>query len=142
MTGRPAKPTNIHRLQGTFEKSRHTNRMDVDVKPLIYVPLPPNRLSSEGREMWMNLAPLLVSHGLLSEFDLPAFETLVETTGESRRLRAAQNGGEPVRTADISDCERRQLALLIQFGLTPAARAKIKIEKVKQDESPLAKFIS
>ena len=89
--------------------------------------VPPARLSEPERDIWREVAAALVP-GVLKVSDARAFESMV------RLIYKEQEG-----TIEIG--ERGQLIKLYSlFGMTPADRSKIQVEKKPQ--SSLTKFLT
>jgi P27 family predicted phage terminase small subunit len=152
MAGRPPKPTNLHIIQGTFEKSRHSKRKDVAFTRLNKAPPAPEHLSYAAAEEWRRLAPILVGNGIMSALDTFALERLCDTLVEIQELRAiiAKNGhtygnGDLLKAnpavAMLSDADRRLLSWLTQFGLTPSSRTKITPLPEAKPVNPIDRFL-
>ncbi len=111
MRGRKPKPTSLKILTGT--QPCRINRNEPKI-PSAASPEAPSWVGDYGREMWRDLAPILAKAGLLSEGDLAAFSLLCNEYDGVRR--------DPLN-AGSRDRYRR---LLVEFGLTPSARSRIK----------------
>lgn len=74
----------------------------------------PDWLGAFGKQLWSRYAPVLEKAGLLTAGDVPAFEQLCDEYDTIRR--------DPLNSA-ARDRYRR---LLIEFGLTPSSRSRIK----------------
>jgi phage terminase small subunit len=64
MAGRPAKPTQLKMLQGTYRPDRAT-RGEVCPEPARNI-APPAWLSDPAQDKWNEVAPILSSGGLLT----------------------------------------------------------------------------
>jgi len=82
--------------------------------PAAAVRKPPDWLGSYAKALWRRLSPVLTKAGLLSEGDVPALEMLCDEYDCWRR--------DPLAVG-ARDRYRR---LLVEFGLTPSSRSRIK----------------
>ena len=146
--GRKPKPTEIHRMNG-FPGKRKLNRHEP--KPRRCIPLPPAHLSDPVKKAWKKLSNKLDKMGGLTEADAWALEELAETYVEARdlRQRIAQEGrtvkittttGDERQVTNplihqLSDASKRFRALLVEFGLTPSARARVNVTEEQIDET-------
>ncbi len=105
---------------------------------------PPSHFTGRALEMWRELAAKLEGLGLFSELDYPALCHLCHAWHESEYLREELKKNGYTQTNDrgmitanpmtymASNADKKLLAMLKEFGLTPAARRKV--DKVpKQD---------
>lgn len=114
--GRTRKPTHLHVISGSAAK--HPDRMrDRQSEPLtsgvdLRESLPPHHLHDGLAAIWRDVAPL-VPKGVAAAADLLAFEALVRLifTMRSGNAKAAHLG--------------RLQAMLAEFGMTPATRARV-----------------
>lgn len=120
MRGRKPKPTALKILDG--DREDRINR-DEPVLPEADVDVPGCLTSDDAKEHWADLAPMLLAAGLLTEGDRPALALLCEAYAITR--------------VDPLDYKARDLyrRMLIEFGLTPSARSRIKatVEKPKDE---------
>lgn len=58
--GRPAKPVEIHRLQGTFRKDRHGNRREFTEAELPVIGEAPNHLTARQKAIWAELVSVSI----------------------------------------------------------------------------------
>lgn len=100
------------------------------------VPNPPASLSAAAKVEWKRLAPDLVKLGLLRRLDMGAFEARCELYATWRRCQAVtRKGGLSYEHKGLQrqrpevklaqDCLRQMRQYDSEFGLTPAARAKV-----------------
>jgi P27 family predicted phage terminase small subunit len=108
------------------------------------IPPPPEHMTADGRLAWDRLAPMLGQMGVLTTADAIALERLCGCYGEVRRLQTIleiEGGTYETKTvsgdfmirarperAMLGDADRRLRGYLIEFGLTPAARSKVRAE--------------
>lgn len=139
--GPPPKPEALRELDGYPDKRR--KRKEPTFEPVDGEIAPPSFLTAEAKEEWRRMLPILRASGLLTEGDLVplaaycalyarwrfAEEMLGEKTkakGDAYITRAG-NGYE--QASPWVNIASRSLELmkgyLIEFGLTPAARARM-----------------
>ena len=118
------------------------------IRPKPLAPEAPAGLGRFGGKLWKTLAPKLEPLGLLTEVDGPAFAALCMT------YEIAQRARKELAKAELADKDthnsrlRRHPAVqvqkealrdlkvwLVEFGLTPAARARLAISGVPGDDS-------
>jgi P27 family predicted phage terminase small subunit len=139
LSGRPPKSTQLKILQGTYRPSRDTKK--VQIQGLNTPPKPPKTfkktLHPKARSEWLRVAPALVGAGLLSNLDLVALECYC--LAYERMLCAeeilAQTGltftspkGFIMQRPEVSiaSMARKEVReFLVQFGMTPASRARV-----------------
>jgi P27 family predicted phage terminase small subunit len=149
MSGPPPKPTALRVVQGNPGR-RPFNRREPTPPP--GRPACPDWLPRTAKHAWRELCDLLDEMGLLSQADRRALELLVAAYAEWRQATAdvksegawyqttSTTGAVVYRahpaTAIASDAYRRIRSMLIEFGLTPAARSKVNAA----DEPPADPF--
>jgi P27 family predicted phage terminase small subunit len=103
------------------------------------IPAPPQHLSKLAKDTWRAYAPELVRSGLLRNLDSMSFEQFCET--RARWMRAMKfigkkKNGETYEKDGVirlrpeakiaSECAKQLRSYAQEFGLTPAARTKVK----------------
>ena len=152
--GRPRKPTHLKALAGTLQPSR-TNPHEPTAA--VYLPTPPAWLSERARAYWAEVGAVLLSMNLCTAADGPALQLLTEALAEWAEARqAVQARGLTYDTATVSggtmrrpnpevaiaaDAWRRALAMLAQFGLTPASRSKVSALGDEDGKDPFAQMM-
>lgn len=156
MAGRPRKPVNIKKFDGTFREDREPELAPVaDAVSSDMVLDPPSYLSREAKKHWIEYAPKLQKMGTLGTCDLGLFEMLCQSYGLYREMLAAlyhndnngrsrtmkkylqdrdhnsRNMGELTRLNEFFSQYR---ALANQFGIGPAARGKIELKNTSTSE--------
>lgn len=148
---RPKKPSHLKLVTGTERKSRVNS---AEPKPTKAPRLAPAGLPDAVARAWRLYVPRLDRMGVLSDSDVPAVLALCHAHAEREAARAAlaedfltptgaviakggvttyatmsSTGGMMLRTrpevALVADADRRVMAYLSQFGLTPASRSKV-----------------
>jgi phage terminase small subunit len=117
MVGKP-KPSALKVLQGTDRPDRAN---PAEPKPRRTAPTCPMWLEKEARREWRKLAPELVRIGLLTAVDGPAFAAFCQTFA---RYQQAELAGDLAKIRVYLPLLR---PLLTEFGLTPAARARLAV---------------
>ena len=145
MAGRPKKPTNLKLVEGNRGK-RPVNQQEPDPDYLDDL-APPAHLSPGAQEVWRLWAPQLRRARLLTVIDSPMLEKGCEAEAMYRRAtqRAAERPvyGKSVVDDDGQATERgdqinpwlivqsmafkQVTAVLREFGMSPAARARVAI---------------
>ena len=164
--GRKPKPTAIKILEGNPGK-RELNKFEP--QPSAMINKCPEWLPEEARELWDELAPDLISSGVMKQLDKPMFEALcaeyamyrrsmthVFTHGEMYRQPTGKldEKGNPIynlhankniATAHASLAQWHQIAA--EFGMTPSSRTAIianavSIEKKVGDIDPMEAILT
>lgn len=136
MPGRPAKPAELHVLQGTRSESKHLAASPFNPPRFAESPEPPDTLGEHASEVWNEYAPLLAGSGVLRATDLPVFEAYCVAVATFRLaakqvqkygpLIMGEKGAVKNPAATVmreQQAEIRQLSTLL--GMNPAARQKI-----------------
>ena len=149
MAGRRPLPTAAKVLKGTFRRDRANPR---EPQPPTGRMCEPDWLKGQGLWMWRQLAQLLGPKEMrvLSRADRHALMLLCDSYREYREARATvekegqildvENKYGSVKVVHpavkiASDAWRRVRLMLVEFGLTPSARAKVNTEdEVPKDE--------
>ena len=141
------KPTALKLISGNAGK-RKINK--AEPKPKREIPSCPAHLSDAGKVAWSHLSVMLDRIGVLTEADAYALEracacyaellelqTLVDRDGMT--YSTTSTAGETVikgnpAVAMLADADRRFKGYLVEFGLTPAARSKVKVDGSEQKD--------
>jgi len=144
MPGPPKVPTAIKRLRGTDRADR---RAANEAQPARGLPAAPDFLGAAAKKIWKRRGPGLAALGVLTEIDAHAFGRLCEAWARYEKMLALirqldaevndlgefakyPSGVIQIHAAAIArdraaeECYRLEQ----QFGLTPAARARINVE--------------
>ncbi len=151
MAGRPPKPTHLKLVDGNPGK-RPINKDEPKVEP--GRPPMPRWLPKDGKDEWKLITAALESMGVLTKVDASAIAAYCAAWAD---LRAAQRGINKsgvfykTRTGLIkrnpaagvkADALRVVKAYLVEFGLTPASRSKVKVKPANQDSDPFSDIFS
>ncbi|WP_084977908.1 phage terminase small subunit P27 family [Plesiomonas shigelloides] len=153
MAGRRPKPTHLKVVTGN-PGNRKLN--DQEPKPRREVPSPPEHLTDWGKMAWVKVSLLLDDMGVLTVADSLALERLCDIYADILQLRETiaiegrtyttktQMGDFLIKAnpavAMLADADRRFKSYLVEFGLTPAARTKVKVDGGEEKEDPLSQF--
>ena len=135
-TGRPAKPIGLLKKTGQFRKGRHDQRVD----PPPGVPEFPDYLDEGLRVWWDEIVESLAEWDVLCRSDRLAMVMLCEALGRYFEARDVYRKDGIVRTTPqgevqgigwkaVNDAWERVVKALREFGLTPSARASVRITK-------------
>tara|TARA_R100000808_G_scaffold502_2_gene2586 strand:- start:32583 stop:33074 length:492 start_codon:yes stop_codon:yes gene_type:complete len=146
--GRPRKPTSIVKLEGGRQVKKPKN----EPLPLVTYKRPPGNLNTKAKEKWEELGPKLYKLGLLTELDLDSFEALCITYAkwkeaeEKATVGVIQAPSGYVQINPMISVARgyftQYKALLIEFGMSPAARTKIEAMPASGEQIPLEELLS
>lgn len=146
MAGRRPKPTALKILQGNPGHRRLNPR---EPKPSPGIPVSLIALSTKSQATYAALAAQLEAMGVLTIADGSALELLadvlteyraardvVQTKGATYSCRTKNNGQMTRIRPEVRIAEsamKRALAMLTEFGLTPAARTKVTAAPTDED---------
>ncbi len=144
--GRPNKPTELHKLEGTYRADRH-GVTGVKADLLDSPPKPPKTLSKLGKMEWNTVVFWMWERGILAATDLTLIAIYcneVATYFECQQVIRKEgytieylnlNGDKKVmiRPEVARQKEAAKLAIQYagQFGYTPSARMKLNFGEVK-----------
>ena len=142
--GPKPKPTVLHRLEGTYQATRHGARTTVEVTPEgeLSERNPPEWMTESQKGHWRRIIAN-VPYGILRNLDMETFGNYIVTWDRFQRACEAQNrldegkiypfvrrgpNGSPVESAFIGIMNRSSLLLIryaAEMGFTPSARARL-----------------
>lgn len=144
MRGRKPVPTQLKILRGNPGcRPLPTN----EPKPRRVLPRPPKHLNERARRIWRSTAKELYVAGLLTTIDVHHLATYCSTYAE--QLEAEENvkkTGMVIKTLNGNFIQNPYLGIVhrcidilnkmrADFGMTPSARARIKVDPDKEDDS-------
>jgi len=139
MAGRKPKPQALRLLQGNPGKRPINTR---EPKPQRGMPGCPAHLDRIGKSLWRELSTELDRMEVLTLADRRALEQLCDTYALYRKARKELDDGLTYESTTedgatlrrrkpevpiVAECSKRMRALMTDFGLTPASRAKVSI---------------
>ena len=143
-SGRTGKTAEQHKIDGTYEHSRH------DIPEVIYIsPTMPEGMDSIAVDLWNELAPKLDRLGVFTETDNLNLQMLCEAYVNYRKADAiVKLDGECLTQVNGNIIEhpmgkarsrylKEVLDISRQFGMTPISRTGISHVKKKPEESKL-----
>lgn len=151
MRGRKPKPTLTRRLEGNPGKRPLNNR-----EPALPAEVPdcPDHLDAEARAEWFRTAAVLREMGLLTRADraaLAAYCTVysrwVHAEAQVKKFGAivkSPEKGFPMKSPYLTIADQALEAmrkLLVEFGLTPSSRSRIKVPEDADTRAELDLFL-
>ena len=136
-SGRHRKPIFQHQLEGTYRKDRHgpipsmmyIQDLEASIKPSRWLP-------PAAKRYFRELAPHLIRLGALDRLNLSLFEGLCVTLAhidEARETLKTEgeiiNGELHPLSKVYTQCLNQALRLFRVFGMTPAARQMLGLDK-------------
>jgi P27 family predicted phage terminase small subunit len=133
--GRKPKPTAQHKREGTFRHDRHANRASTPAG----VPSPPEALCDEAAVEWKRVVSLLAAAGLVAQLDRAALALYCQAWGDYWAAKAIVDDegwtavgstGNVIEHPAVKAMQRswaQCLQAAREFGMTPSARASIKM---------------
>lgn len=149
MPGPPRKPTSLKALEGFPGKQR---RSPAEPKPAAELPDPPDHLSDEAKALWQRVGPKFAAMGVMAQVDELAFAMLCESYAAwADLIRRARRGetivkvhGQSIPSPYLVRADReaeKVRRLLAEFGGSPAARARLTVEKPSTPADELQNFL-
>jgi P27 family predicted phage terminase small subunit len=151
--GRPRKPTQMKKLQGTFRKDRSLqNEMKVDLMKDFEIP---DDLPDLGKKEWKKITEQLRSAGVLTEVDRGALwalcnewakykeaEEIIRQEGSILLFGKNKYPMANPREGLSAKYFKQYREMAIQFGLTPSSRTRVSgVQKSEKPEDPMAEAI-
>ena len=124
-TGRPAKPVEEHRRNGTYRADRHGTEGALAVMPnMETIPrLDPKSTLEEILEIGVSW---------LGQTDAGAVAMLRETLEERAVVRERAMAGSSEARKELRDLDKQVISLLSALGFDPSARARLGVAEVKR----------
>jgi P27 family predicted phage terminase small subunit len=153
--GRRPLPTAVKKLRGNPGKRKLSKD---EPAPRVTDPVMPAGLSAVAQQEWKDILPILREMKVLTEADGKAlaaychnFSRWIQAEAEMERLGIMVEEpvlGGPIENREIvgykykrnpcnsisNDAQKLMKSFLIEFGLTPASRAKLRIEKPSEPD--------
>lgn len=153
MRGRKPKPSKIKNLQGG-KKTSHRDGNALEPVPVSLPPDCPAHLDDEARLEWMRMSKELEALGILTKIDKAIFASYCQSWSMwiSAAKQIQDNGivfkapsGYPLLSPYFSimnKAEDKMRRALIELGMSPSARSRLKVEKPKQTINPMDDFLN
>ena len=157
MAGRPRTPKSKKVLQGTFQACRNPKAEPEFSPPPESKQKPPKELNKWAKKYWNDQIDNLVDSGVMTEIDIPTFEMLCQCWGaykeaeydvyhdeegkkRNRRAYRVQRGYNRRMMPELAEMKENwehYTKLIIQFGMTPAAKNKIDLPEKITEVDPI-----
>lgn len=154
-TGRPRKPTEIKKLEGTYRKDRDISKNIPKFTRLISAGEAPDWFNAEQKSVFEFITGELIRINILETVDIDliiaycieraAYFKNSEIVNRVGTTKMTKNGYTTLRTESVAARFHlsNMMALAREFGFTPASRQKLLIkDKDKPDEDPAAKYLN
>lgn len=152
MRGRKPTPTALKVLRGNPGKRRLNQ--DEPTPELAIDAVPPDSLTKPGKIEWRRLAPILGRLGMLTETDTDALVGYCEAYANWRQAQQKIHqfgmvikAKDPKQLPVISPYVRiahnamnQMRAFLVEFGMTPSSRSRIKVTRRDQSTDKRKRF--
>lgn len=150
MPGPPRKPLALRKMEGN---RGHRARVR-EPQPEMGEPNPPSWIPREARAEWRRVVPALDRIGMLSKVDRAALTSYCLAWSRMRNAQAdiderglfvtSIRGAECANPAVAVQKEAAQqvMRFAAEFGLTPAARARLATPEAPKTENPLMQLIA
>lgn len=153
-------PTQMKLAKGNPGKRKEEIDLTTEAQPIYGLPEKPSHISEEGIEQWDRLGPILEANKLITIADGETFATLCENLArrsaaeiqmQKEEMIITNAAGTPIINPLLNLISKLNDTLykyFLQFGMTPAARAKIRFapgtfpegDQGGKKESDLEKF--
>ncbi len=165
-TGRPRKPTALHKLNGNPSNLKDLGKYEPKPAPVVELPAPPSWMNTEGKKVWKRLAPQLERLGLLTVADIESFTAACQSFGlwvECERYfrkkdpKTGQRVGRTYeytnRAGETNTIVRPEMKIaqnaltqwrgfVSEFGVSPAARTHIEVKGLENNNDPMEDLLS
>jgi len=155
MKGRKPTPTSLKILA---DNPGHRPINKNEPSGVVSIPEPPAHLSDTEKEVWNRFGETLKNAGILTNLDAMAFEVLVRAyvaatdaarkvaefgpvwveKGEGKIPKFAYSPYWAVQNRE----EKKLVALLAEFGLTPSSRTRVKVEDSIKSNNGKSRFFN
>lgn len=108
---------------------------------------PPEYLDEVAQKEWLRMLPILEKNGVLTELDYTAFETycrnysILREASEDLKINGLLTEGPneiPYQNPNlkiVTEYSKLVRSFLQEFGMTPASRTRVRVEKEKKKAS-------
>lgn len=139
---RPCKSTQVLKLQGTYRKDRHSDRVDVQFSA--GEPEKPADLDTDASWLWDTVVGNMPERGK-SRIDAPLLLGMARWWSQWRRFDAELRDGvgDPYKVMVMAAAAWKQFeGCASRFGMSPAARASLKLPADEPAKGKLAEFLA
>jgi P27 family predicted phage terminase small subunit len=150
MMGRPPLPTHIKLVKGTARPHRLNSD---EPKPPLVVPEPPSHLDEREKAKFTSTAEMLVRRGVMTALDAGALARYAvawcrwvdaEAEVKKRGLVVKTNADFVIQNpflAVANRCMNQMAQIESEFGLTPSARTRIRMEEQTDTIDPFEEYL-
>jgi len=149
MAGSRPLPTALKQLKGTHQSCRDADNSPAANVPS-YIPSPPEYLNYRAAELFRQLAVSMIDMKILNVEDVPMLSLLASRLEEVEGHTATIESEGYVYLSDKglwksrpevgmrNEAMRHAQSLLIEFGLSPAARSRVSAQLGNKPDNPFA----
>lgn len=149
MAGSRPLPTALKQLKGTHQSCRDADNSPAANVPH-YIPSPPEYLNYRAAEVFRQLAVSMIDMKILNVEDVPMLSLLASRLAEVEEHTATIESEGYVYLSDKglwkgrpevgmrNEAMRHAQSLLIEFGLSPAARSRVSAQLGNKPDNPFA----
>lgn len=159
MAGRRPKPTALKKAEGN-PGGRKLNENEVESEPLSEDSPPPEHMSEQAKLAWCSIVENYAHTNVIQKTDELALEQLCETYADVRTLQeeiaitgmnifstnrsGVQNIKRNPAVGTLAAARKDLRMWLVEFGLTPSARAKLHSENNNNngEDDPFGDFLN
>uniref|UniRef100_A0A6M3K3R3 Putative terminase n=1 Tax=viral metagenome TaxID=1070528 RepID=A0A6M3K3R3_9ZZZZ len=150
-TGPKPQPTALKKLRGNPGR-RPLPKNEPATGKYARVPPPPRYLDRYGKNEWRRVAGQLLKAGLLTKVDRSAlsaycacYSTWLNAQDQIKKhgVLVKAPSGFPMQSPYLAISNKaleQMLKFLVEFGMTPSSRARVKADKPEEKKDPLAEF--
>jgi len=125
-----SKPTEVHKIDGTFRKDRHSDDIKAPMMP--EMPPPPEDMGDRAAVYWRKKCIDLQQMGMLYRSDLEMLSSycnlLADIDDARRMIRRSVSAGQRQKWLRYhNEALKFALPMTKEFGFTPLSRTKIKL---------------
>ena len=134
LRGAPKKNLGLKLISGTDRPVRRPAKPDIVIQAIDYIPEPPDWMADpHALREWERLCPILVHNKILDELNLSTFAAMCGTYGVVIGMFSGDCDFNPSISAQY-------LKYCSEFGLTPAARGKLRSNADPAPQNKFAKY--
>lgn len=153
MRGRKPTPSKIIDIRGGTKHTHRAKSYHAGVPdPPAAIPKPPKHLDKEAKAEWRRMAKDLEPLGLLTNLDKAVFASYCQAFSTwSQATKKVQEGGFVFKAPNgmpmmnpylpiVNKANEQMMKALIELGMTPSSRSRIKVDAPKKETDPYEAF--
>lgn len=143
--GRPPKPTELHKLHGTFRKDRHGDR-EASEEAFQGRPVKPDWLDEDAGQLWDELTSQMVPGKIAKRVDSTQLAVMCRWWARYKYLmdRVEKESFDDEVCDKLEARAKRAWAtfdsIASRFGMTPSDRAKLRLKQDKNEDDHFGEF--